>query len=56
MTEQGVQRRVVENGSSDGLNIEVKGGLNEGDEVIIAKMASSEISDKAASTKGPRRF
>lgn len=56
LTAQGVQRSVVETGVSDGLNIEVKGGLNEGDEVIIAKMSSSEISDKAASTKGPRRF
>lgn len=56
LTAQGVQRSVVETGVSDGLNIEVKGGLNEGDEVIIAKMSSSEISDKAASMKGPGRF
>ena len=56
LTQNGTLKRVIETGVSDGLNIEVKGGLNEGDEVIIAKMSSSEISDKAASTKGPRRF
>lgn len=56
LTAQGVQRCVVETGVSDGLNIEVNGGLREGDDVIIAQMSSSEISDKAASTRGPRRF
>ena len=56
LTEEGVQRRSIETGISDGLNVEVKKGLDEGEEVIIAKMSSSEISDKASSVRGPRRF
>lgn len=56
LTEEGVQRRSIETGISDGLNIEVKKGLDDGEEVIIAKMSSSEISDKASSVRGPRRF
>lgn len=56
LTEEGVQRRSIETGISDGLNVEVKKGLDEGEEVIIAKMSSSEISDKASNVRGPRRF
>ena len=56
LTKEGVQRRSIETGISDGLNIEVKKGLDEGEEVIIAKMSSSEISDKASNVRGPRRF
>lgn len=56
LTVEGVQRRSIETGISDGLNVEVKKGLDEGEEVIIAKMSSSEISDKASSVRGPRRF
>ena len=53
---QGVVVKVmVETGVSDGLNIEVKGALNENDEVVIAQMSSAEISDKAMSARGPRR-
>ena len=56
LTEEGVQRRSIETGISDGLNVEVKKGLDEGEEVIIAKMSSSEISDKTSNVRGPRRF
>ena len=56
LTEEGAQRRSIETGISDGLNVEVKKGLDEGEEVIIAKMSSSEISDKASNVRGPRRF
>ncbi len=56
LTNEGVQRRSIETGVSDGLNIEVKKGVDEGEEVIIARMSSSEISDKASSVRGPRGF
>lgn len=51
-----VQQRHIETGITDGIKTEVKSGINEGDEVIIAKMSSSEIADKANSTRGRRRF
>lgn len=56
LTANGVEKRQIVTGVSDDINIEVKKGLNEGDEVIIAKMSSSEISDKAANARGARRF
>ena len=56
LTPNGVQRKTVITGVSDGLNIEVKEGVAENDEVIIAQMSSAEISDKASSVRGPRRF
>lgn len=30
--------------------------MSEGEEVVIAKMSSAEISDKAANARGARRF
>lgn len=56
LTPNGVEERQIVTGVSDDINIEVKQGINEGDEVIIAKMSSSEISDKAANARGARRF
>ena len=56
LTAKGVQQRQITTGISDGLNMEVKTGVNEGDKVILARMSSAEISDKASSTRGPRRF
>ena len=56
LTADGVQKRQITTGISDGLNMEVKTGVNEGDKVILAWMSSAEISDKATSNRGPRRF
>ena len=56
LTKAGAVQKSIETGVSDGLNTEVKKGVDEGDEVIIAKMSAAEISDKASSTRGPRRF
>ena len=46
-TAEGVERRPVITGVSDDLNVEIKKGVSEGEEVVIAKMSSAEISDKA---------
>lgn len=56
LTKNGVVQKSIETGVSDGLNMEVKTGVEEGDEIIIAKMSAAEISDKASSVRGPRRF
>ena len=56
LTAHGVQKRTVVTGVSDGLHVEVKEGVNEGDEVILAYMSSSEISSKLSNEKGPRGF
>ena len=56
LTKTGVVQKGIETGVSDGLNMEVKTGVEEGDEIIIAKMSAVEISDKASSVRGPRRF
>lgn len=56
LTKKGVERREVTTGVSDGLNVEVKSGVSEGEKVILAKMSSAEISDKASSVRGPRGF
>lgn len=56
LTSSGVQERPIQTGVSDGLNIEVKYGLQEGDEVIIAQLSASEVSDKVAQIKGSRGF
>jgi efflux transporter, RND family, MFP subunit len=56
LTPNGVQQRHVITGISDGLNIEVKSGINEGEQIIIARMSSSEISDKTSKIRGPRGF
>ena len=55
-TAEGVERRPVIMGVSDDLNVEIKKGVSEGEEVVIAKMSSAEISDKAANARGARRF
>ena len=55
-TAEGVERRPVITGVSDDLNVEIKKGVSEGEEVVIAKMSSAEISDKAANGRGARRF
>ena len=55
-TAEGVERRPVITGVSDDLNVEIKKGVSEGEEVVIAKMSSAEISDKAANPRGARRF
>lgn len=55
-TAEGVERRPVTTGVSDDLNVEIKDGVQEGEEVVIAQMSSAEISDKAANARGARRF
>lgn len=55
-TAEGVERRSVITGVSDDLNVEIKKGVSEGEEVVIAKMSSAEIFDKAANARGARRF
>ena len=55
-TAEGVERRPVITGVSDDLNVEIKKGVSEGEEVVIAKMSSAEISDKAANARGARSF
>lgn len=56
-SDNAVERRTVKTGVSDGLNIEIKEGLKEGDLVIIARLSSSEISDKTSNIRrGPRGF
>lgn len=55
-TAEGVERRPVITGVSDDLNVEIKKGVSEGEEVVIAKMSLAEISDKAANARGARRF
>ena len=56
LTKDGISQRKITTGVSDGLNVEVKSGVNEGDDVIIAHMSSAEISDKASNARGARRF
>lgn len=56
LTKNGVEKRSVVTGVSDGLNIEVKSGVKEGEEVVLAKMSSAEISDKTSKIRGPRGF
>ena len=56
LTENGVEKRSVVTGVSDGLNIEVKSGVKEGEEAVLAKMSSAEISDKTSKIRGPRGF
>ena len=56
LTPQGVQKRTVITGVSDGLHVEVKEGVNEGEEVILAYMSSAEISSKLSNTRRPRGF
>lgn len=52
-----VSERPIVVGVTDGLNVEVTKGLVVGEKVIIARLSSSEISDKASSMRrGPRGF
>lgn len=56
LTTGGTQKRHVKTSISDGLNVAILEGVQEGEKVVIAKMSSAEISDKTASTRGPRGF
>lgn len=56
LTKNSVEKRSVVTGVSDGLNIEVKSGVKEGEEAVLAKMSSAEISDKTSKIRGPRGF
>ena len=56
LTPKGVQQRVIITGVSDGLNVEVKQGVVEGDEIVLAQMSSAEISNKLSNVRGPRGF
>lgn len=56
LTPQGVQKRMVTTGVSDGLHVEIKEGVAEGDEVVLAYMSSAEISTKLSNTRGRRGF
>lgn len=56
LTKNGVEKRSVVTGVSDGLNIEVKSSVKEGEEAVLAKMSSAEISDKTSKIRGPRGF
>lgn len=56
LTAKGIDYRTITTGVSDGLNIEVKSGLKEGEEVIIAHMSSAEISDTLSNVRRRRGF
>lgn len=56
LTKEGIVQKPIVTGVSDGLNVEIKEGVAEGDAVVIAQLSSSQISDKAANIRGPRRF
>lgn len=50
-----VERRNIETGISDGLNVEVRSGISEGDSIIIAQATASEISGMTSATAGQSR-
>lgn len=56
LTDGETQKRHIKTGVSDGLNVAVLEGVQEGEKIVIAAMSSAEISDKTASTRGPRGF
>ena len=56
LTPKGVQQRTIITSVSDGLNVEVKQGVVEGDEIVLAQMSSAEISNKLSNVRGPRGF
>ena len=56
LTAEGVKKRTVITGVSDGLRVEIKEGVSEGDEVVLAYMSSSEISSKLSNMRGRRGF
>ncbi len=53
LTREGPKRKNVVTGISDGLNVEILEGVEEGEEVIIAHLSSAEISDKTSNFGGP---
>ena len=55
LTINGPARKDITTGVSDGLNVEVKSGLEEGDDVIMTNMTSSEALDKLSNVRGRRR-
>lgn len=56
LTDGETQKRHIKTGVSDGLNVAVLEGVQEGEKIVIAAMSSAEISDKTASTRGSRGF
>ena len=48
LTAKGVETRLVTTGLSDGFNIEIKSGLNEAEQVILAGLSEQEIAEKAS--------
>lgn len=56
LTAEGVKKRTVITGVSDGLRVEIKEGVSEGDEVVLAYMSSLEISSKLSNMRGRRGF
>lgn len=56
LTDEGTQKRHIKTGISDGLNVAVTEGVQEGEKIVIAALSSSQISDKTASIRGPRGF
>lgn len=55
LTALGVQRRNVVTGITDGLNVEIVSGVEEGEEVVMTQLSSSQISDKAANYRARMR-
>ncbi len=56
LTKNGIQKKSITSGISDGLNVEIKNGIAEGEEIVISKMSSTEISDKTANVRRLRGF
>jgi HlyD family secretion protein len=50
---ENIHRAKIETGVSDGNNIEIKSGVNEGDEVILSAAYATKASESAAATKSP---
>lgn len=50
-----IEKRPIITGVSDGLNVEVKSGVEDNESIVIAHMSASEISSKATTNiRGPR--
>ncbi|QQO08522.1 efflux RND transporter periplasmic adaptor subunit [Breznakiella homolactica] len=56
LTKDGVEQRTVETGLSDGINVEIKSGVSEGDTIITAQMSASELANSASGMGGGRGF
>ena len=54
LTADGIRKQPIQTGISDGVNIEVTEGVIENEEVVIAQMSASEVSDKMSQIRGPR--